>query len=234
MHQLSTRFDLTLDLVHHVAWAGGTLALAPEARARIAQRRNEFLALLKNDAGHGVYGVNQGQGEMIQYRMTEAQMQRLARLKPFPAAVSFGEHYPDRVTRAMVLARFANILHGHAAATPRLADALVEMLNHGPMPKVAATGAGRGGGDSRHLSALRRALEEVRSRIRRARRAHQRRAMRRRARRRHRHCRPSAPDVGGGGPGAGDRSLRRPARAISTLRSVSSGAGRTTRRPLQN
>ncbi|HVZ00602.1 MAG TPA: aromatic amino acid lyase [Dongiaceae bacterium] len=145
MHQLDSRHDITLDLVRRVAWAGEPLALAPQARQRIARRRDEFLALLKHDAGHGVYGVNQGQGEMIRYRMTEAQMERLARLKPFPAAVSFGDPYPERVTRAMVLARFANILHGHAAATPRLADALIDLLNHGPMPKVAATGQGGAG-----------------------------------------------------------------------------------------
>jgi histidine ammonia-lyase len=66
-------------------------------------------------------------------------------LKPFPAAVSFGDYYPERVTRAIVLARFANFLHGHAAATPRLADALIDMLNNGPMPKVAATGQGGAG-----------------------------------------------------------------------------------------
>jgi histidine ammonia-lyase len=145
LHQINTRFDLTLDLVCRVAWAGDKLALAPEAQQRIARRRNEFLALLSHDSGHGVYGVNQGQGEMIRYQMTDAQMQRLARLKPFPAAVSFGDYYPDRVTRAMVLARFANILHGHAASTQRLAGALVEMLNTGPMPKVAATGQGGAG-----------------------------------------------------------------------------------------
>jgi histidine ammonia-lyase len=145
LYPLNTRFDLTLDLVRRVAWAGEPLALAPEAQQRIAKRRAEFLALLKNDAGHGVYGVNQGQGEMIQYRMTEAQIERLARLKPFPAAVAFGDYYPERVTRAMALARFANILHGHAAATPRLAAALVDLLNDGPMPQVAATGQGGAG-----------------------------------------------------------------------------------------
>jgi histidine ammonia-lyase len=142
---LNTRHDITLDLVRRVAWAGAKLALAPEARQRIAQRREEFLTLLKQEAGHGVYGVNQGQGEMIGYTLTEAQKIRLAQLKPFPAAVAFGEYYPDRVTRAIVLARFANFLHGHAAATPRIAEALVDMLNDGPMPRVAATGQGGAG-----------------------------------------------------------------------------------------
>ena len=145
MNTLDTRFDITLDLFHRVAWGGEPIELAAGARDRIARRRAQFIALLEQDAAHAVYGVNQGQGEMIGYQLSEAQQQRLARLKPFPAAVSFGEYYPDRVTRGVVLARFANFLHGHAAATPRLADALIEMLNVGPMPRLAATGQGGAG-----------------------------------------------------------------------------------------
>jgi histidine ammonia-lyase len=142
--QLTSRADLTLDLVHRVAWRGEPIDLAPEARARIAERRSAFEKLLR-DPSHGVYGVNQGQGEMIRYRLTEAQIARLAKLKPFPAAVSFGDNFPERVVRAMVLARFANILDGHAFATPRLADALIAMLNAETVPAVAYTGQGGAG-----------------------------------------------------------------------------------------
>lgn len=142
--QLTSRADLTLDVVHRVAWRGETINLAPEARTRIAERRSAFEKLLQ-DPNQGVYGVNQGQGEMIRYRLTEAQISRLAKLKPFPAAVSFGDHFPDRVVRAMVLARFANILDGHAVATPRLADALIAMLNADTVPPVAYTGQGGAG-----------------------------------------------------------------------------------------
>ena len=144
MLQLTSRADLTLDLVHRVAWRAEAIELAPAAKARIAERRGAFEQLLR-DPNHGVYGVNQGQGEMIRYRLTEAQIARLAKLKPFPAAVSFGDNFPERVVRAMVLARFANILDGHAFATPRLADALIAMLNAETMPPVAYTGQGGAG-----------------------------------------------------------------------------------------
>ena len=144
MLQLTSRSDLTLELVHRVAWCGEPIALAAEARQRIAKRRAAFENLLR-DPTQGVYGVNQGQGEMIHQRLTAAQIAQLAELKPFPAAVSFGDYFPQRVVRAMVLARFANILEGHAFATPRLADALVELLNGGAMPRVACTGQGGAG-----------------------------------------------------------------------------------------
>lgn len=144
MHSLASRADLTLDLVHRVAWLGQPVQLAASAKARIAERRQAFEQLLA-DPMHGVYGVNQGQGEMIHHPLDTAQVARLARLKPFPAAVSFGDPFPPRVVRAMILARFANILDGHAAATPRLADALMALLNGKTLPKVACTGQGGAG-----------------------------------------------------------------------------------------
>jgi histidine ammonia-lyase len=142
--QLTSRADLTLELVHRVAWRAEPIALAPEAKARIAARRSAFERLLQ-DPQHGVYGVNQGQGEMIHHQLDAAQIARLAQLKPFPAAVSFGDAFPDRVVRAMVLARFANILDGHAAATPRLAEALIALINAAALPRVAYTGQGGAG-----------------------------------------------------------------------------------------
>jgi histidine ammonia-lyase len=141
---LTSRTDLNLDLVHRVAWRAEPIDLAPAAKARIAERRGAFERLLQ-DPSQGVYGVNQGQGEMIRYRLSEKQIARLAQLKPFPAAVSFGDFFPERVVRAMVLARFANILDGYAFATPRLAEALISMLNADTLPSVACSGQGGAG-----------------------------------------------------------------------------------------
>jgi len=144
VHSLTSRADLTLDLVHKIAWLGEPVALSAAAKARIAERRAQFVALLA-DPAQAVYGVNQGQGEMIHHKLDAQQIARLAQLKPFAAAVSFGESFPPRVVRAMILARFANILDGHAAATPRLAEALIALLNAGPLPEVACTGQGGAG-----------------------------------------------------------------------------------------
>ena len=139
---LNTRFDLTTDAVLRVAWRGERVAIAPDAMARIADRRQAFLALLADGPDAGIYGINVGQGEMIHQEMTDAQVARLARLKPLAAAVPFGEPFPERVVRAIVLARFANILDGHAMATPRVVDGLVDMLNRGPLPTVPQSGHG--------------------------------------------------------------------------------------------
>lgn len=142
---LNSRFDITLDAVRRVAWRGEAVEIGERCMALIAERRQTFLNLLEHEPEHIVYGVNRGQGEMIHQPMTPAQMDRLARLKPVAAAVSFGEPYPERVVRAVVLARLANVLDGHAVSTPRLAQAFVDMLNDGSMPQVAQSGQGGGG-----------------------------------------------------------------------------------------
>ena len=139
---LNSRFDITLDTLRRVAWRGDPVEIGEAAMARIAACRQSFLDLLAREPEQGVYGINKGQGEMIGQEMTPGQITTLARLKPLAAAVSFGEAYPERVVRGIVLARLANFLEGHAAATPRLTQALAEMLNQGPMPEVPQSGQG--------------------------------------------------------------------------------------------
>src|SRR5208282_3686118 len=84
-------------------------------------------------------------GEQASQRLTLEQRHRHARIKPFPAAIAFGDYLPDRVVRAIVLARLANFLEGHAATTPRIALAVAAMLDGGPMPVVPASGQGGAG-----------------------------------------------------------------------------------------
>ncbi len=139
---LASRFDITPEAVLAVAWKGETVAIDAAALSSIAASRAAFMRYLDEDPNASVYGVNQGHGEMVGRTLDEDDRRRLARLKPLAAAVAFGEPYPHRVTRAMVLARLANLLGGHGMATPRLVEELVEMLNRGPIPCVPRQGQG--------------------------------------------------------------------------------------------
>ncbi|TIX61306.1 MAG: histidine ammonia-lyase, partial [Mesorhizobium sp.] len=70
---------------------------------------------------------------------------RHARIKAFAAATSFGEPLPERVVRAIVLARLTNFIEGNAATSPRIAQAVAAMLDGGPMPIVPSQGQGGAG-----------------------------------------------------------------------------------------
>ena len=84
-------------------------------------------------------------GELASHRLSHEYRERHARIKPYPAATSFGDYLPDRVVRGIVFARLANFIEGHAATTPRITRAVAKMLDGQPMPAVAASGQGGAG-----------------------------------------------------------------------------------------
>ncbi len=59
--------------------------------------------------------------------------------------MSYGDPLPERVTRAIALARLANFLGGHAAVRSEVAAAVADMLNRGPLPVVPAQSNGGAG-----------------------------------------------------------------------------------------
>ncbi len=143
--RLATRHDIDLATFRRVAWQGEPVRIAKSALERIAACRRSFLDLIDHDPTVTIYGVTTAMGELASHRLDQEQRDRHARIKPYPAATSFGHDLPERVVRGMVLARLANFLDGHAATTPRIAQAVVAMLDGGPLPRISACGQGGSG-----------------------------------------------------------------------------------------
>jgi histidine ammonia-lyase len=156
---LTTRRDITLAAVHRVAWQGEGVRIAEAALARIALCRQSFLELIDKDPSVVIYGVTTAMGELASHRLSREERERHARIKPFAAATAFGDPLPDRVVRAILLARLANFLDGHAATTPRMALAVAAMLDGGKLPAVPSSGQG-GAGEILALYPLFAALSE--------------------------------------------------------------------------
>jgi histidine ammonia-lyase len=142
---LDSRWDINLDSAYRVAWRGENVRISDAAMDRISACRASFLELIDSDPSVVIYGVTTSMGELASQRLTKEERERHARLKPFPAATSFGDYLPERVVRGIVLARLTNFVEGHAATTPRMAHAVVQMLDGRPMPRVAASGQGGAG-----------------------------------------------------------------------------------------
>src|SRR5690348_11726995 len=140
---LTTRNDIDLDSFRRVAWQGEGVRISEAALQRITQCRASFLQLIDKDPNLVIYGVTTAMGELASHRLSHAERERHARLKPFAAATSFGDPLPERVVRGIVLARLANFVEGNAATSPRIAEAVAAMLDGGPLPAVP--GAGQGG-----------------------------------------------------------------------------------------
>jgi histidine ammonia-lyase len=142
---LTTRRDIDLEAAYRVAWRREKVRIAPSALDRIGECRRAFLALIDNDPSVVIYGVTTAMGELASHRLSHEHRDRHARIKPFPAATSFGDPLPDRVVRGIVLARLANFIEGHAATSPRIALAVAAMLDGKRMPSIAASGQGGAG-----------------------------------------------------------------------------------------
>lgn len=142
---LTSRTDINLDTVYRVAWRGENVRLSDTALRRIAGCRESFLRLIDGNPDTVVYGVTTAMGELASQRLGASARDLHARLKPFAAATSFGDPLPNRIVRAIVLARLTNFLEGHAATSPRIAEAVAAMLDRPSLPAVPGSGQGGAG-----------------------------------------------------------------------------------------
>ena len=144
--RLTTREDITLEAVRRVAWAGEGVELAPDALERMDRAHASFAALvearLAEDPAALIYGVTTAPGDGATEVLSEER--RARRPTHMWTAASFGEPLPERVTRAIVLARLANLLGGHATIRAEVAAAVTAMLES-PLPPVPSQGNGGAG-----------------------------------------------------------------------------------------
>ena len=150
---VETRADLTLESARRVAWEGEGVALGARALAAMAKGRERLEGVLAHDPEVTIYGVTTGPGKLARTKLTPEQRERWAGMSPSRIAASWGDPLPERVVRAIVLARLANFVEGHAAVSPAIAQGVAAMLDGDPMPVVPAKGQG-GAGEIMALSHL--------------------------------------------------------------------------------
>ena len=151
--RVDTRADLTLETARRVAWDGEGVELGARALAAMARGRDRLQRILDHDPAVTIYGVTTGPGQLASKTLTPAQREQWAGTSPVGAAASWGDPLPERVVRAIVLARLANFVEGHAAVSPEIAQGVVAMLDGHPLPAVPAQGQG-GAGEILSLSHL--------------------------------------------------------------------------------
>jgi histidine ammonia-lyase len=145
--RVRTRSDITLELIHAVAWHGASIDVAPEALGLMDRRHESFETYVaervRSDPQALVYGVTSAPGDAAAAALTDED--RAERPGQLWTAMSFGEALPDRVVRAILVARLANFLDGHAAVRGRVAHAVAEMLDDPSLPAVPAQSNGGSG-----------------------------------------------------------------------------------------
>jgi histidine ammonia-lyase len=144
---VGTRGDITLELIHAVAWRGASLEIAPEALTLMDRCHESFESFVsdrvRSDPQALIYGVTSAPGDAAAAALSEEA--KAGRPSQLWTAMSFGEPLPDRLVRAVLVARLANFLDGHAAVRGRVAQAVADMLEDRALPAVASQSNGGSG-----------------------------------------------------------------------------------------
>jgi histidine ammonia-lyase len=135
--------DLTLDNVARVAWMGEQCSIGDRALSAIRSRRHEFVDFVEQNADRHLYGITTRHHVGAKSVLGEDGRAEFAtRLPSTPATV--GPRLPERVVRAIVLARLADVLNGTACLRVETVHRLLALLE-AELPPVPARGNGEPG-----------------------------------------------------------------------------------------
>lgn len=134
--------SLTIERVVKVARESAEVALAGDARGRMASSRASLDRLLEK--GATIYAVNTGVGDLVSSRIPKKDLRALQLNLLRSHACGVGEAYPEEVVRAMMLLRANALAKGFSGVRPDIVESLVSMLNarvHPVIPRQGSVGA---------------------------------------------------------------------------------------------
>ena len=135
--------DLTLDTITRIAWNHERCILSDRAITRIARRREEFLVFVEKNTDRHLYGITTKHHVGAKSVLgVEGRTEFATRLPSTPASI--GAALPERVVRATILARLADVLNGTACLRVETVHRLLHMLDT-ELPPVPARGNGEPG-----------------------------------------------------------------------------------------
>lgn len=138
-----------------VAVRNRPVALADEARAKVARSREAIDVILKaGDAAPNVYGVNTGFGALSETRISSADVRDLQKNLVRSHSTGTGPDLSVPEVRGIMLLRAQVLALGHSGVRTELIDVLVAMINAGVHPRIPAQGSVGASGDLAPLAHL--------------------------------------------------------------------------------
>ncbi len=132
--------DFTLESLRRVAWEGEAVSFGEAAVSRMRQARRSFLAMIERVPDLHVYGVTTGYGDRAKTLLSPEEREQMAKMPAFLVNTGIGALLPERAVRAMIFTRLINYVSGHAAVSLETAEAVADMLDGRPLPKVPLAG----------------------------------------------------------------------------------------------
>jgi histidine ammonia-lyase len=137
--------SLSLEVIACVAHDDASIALSPEARARVAASRRVIDRALEKNAV--IYGVTTGFGKLSDIRIPPDELQQLQINLLRSHASGVGKLLEPPEVRAALLLRANTLAKGFSGVRPQVIETLIEMLNRRVHPVVPSRGSVGASGD---------------------------------------------------------------------------------------
>ena len=131
--------NLSTDGLESVARGGEQVSVSAASWERIRDCRD--MIQKKIDNHEVMYGVTTGIGEFSEVVLTSEQVREFQRYLVYSHAAGIGAPMPEEVVRGAMAGRINVHCHGNSAGREELTRQLVDMLNRGVTPVVAAKGS---------------------------------------------------------------------------------------------
>jgi len=143
---------LTIDDVHHVAFARRPVVLHPDAARRMSDSRRVIDGIVNDDLV--VYGISTGFGKLSDVHIGRDQITPLQHNLVRSHASGIGEPFAEEEVRALMLLRANVLAKGLSGARPVVAERLCDLLNHKVYPLIPCRGSVGASGDLAPLAHL--------------------------------------------------------------------------------
>jgi len=144
--------DLTFDDLRHVIYQQREVAVADDAREKVAASREVVDRIVQQN--RLAYGVTTGVGKLSDVRIEPAQNRQLQVNLVRSHAAGVGEPLSQEETRAMMLLRANALAKGYSGVRVELIAMLCAMLNQGVHPVIPSQGSVGASGDLAPLAHL--------------------------------------------------------------------------------
>ena len=131
--------NLSTDGLESVARGGEQVSVSAASWERIRDCRD--MIQKKIDNHEVMYGVTTGIGEFSEVVLTSEQVREFQRYLVYSHAAGIGDAMPEEVVRGAMAGRINVHCHGNSAGREEITRQLVDMLNRGVTPVVAAKGS---------------------------------------------------------------------------------------------
>jgi histidine ammonia-lyase len=151
-HSISDK-KLTLADLAAVQGGGLRIVLSEDARKKIVRCR-EYLDQKLATSRHAIYGINTGFGSLYNRNISHDQLEKLQENLVKSHACGTGPEVPREIVSLMLFLKVQSLAYGYSGVQLATVERLVEMYNHGVLPRIFEMGSLGASGDLAPLAHL--------------------------------------------------------------------------------